>query len=136
MTALRIAPGPFPDPSALNTAAAVFWTSMVAICAAPVAVFRTTTPAVPADSWVPPSRSDGLLDAIPPEIPVVKAAPPRELYLHGAYDGQSIDRKNQTSGALAPLWLTVRVPAGKTPVPMLQAPPTFIILSPRWQSPG
>ena len=71
---------------------------------------RYATPAVAAESWVPTSRFDGLLDVIPPEIPVVKVSPPREFYLHGAYEGQPIERKNQVSGAMAPLWLTVRVP--------------------------
>lgn len=72
---------------------------------------RYATPAVAAESWVPTSRFDGLLDVIPPELPVVKVSPPREFYLHGAYDGQLIERKIQISGAMAPLWLTVRVPA-------------------------
>ena len=77
---------------------------------------RYASPAIPADSWVPPSRYDALVDAIPAEIPVGKASAPKEFYLRcGANEGQVLDRKNRTSGALAPLWLTVRVPGDAKP---------------------
>jgi hypothetical protein len=72
-------------------------------------------PNIPYSQWAPPFRYDALLDAIPAEIPVVKSAPPREFYLRGPYDGQPIERKGQASGALAPLWLTARVPKDAKP---------------------
>jgi len=62
-------------------------------------------PAVPEKCWTPPHRYNGLVAAIPAEIPVVQAPPPREDYLC-----QPITRPGQTSGAVASLWLTVRVP--------------------------
>jgi RNA polymerase sigma factor (sigma-70 family) len=67
-------------------------------CAAP------TVPALQTNyNWVPPDRFDGLPDAIPSEVPVNanKAGPPA---------GQ-----NLAAGALAPLWVTVRVPKEAKP---------------------
>jgi len=76
---------------------------------------RCAVPATPADSWVPSERFDGLFDSIPAEIPVVKANPPRELYVRGVSEGLKIVRNNQSPGALAPLWITVRVPKDAKP---------------------
>jgi len=76
---------------------------------------RCAAPAVATDCWLPAERFDGLLEAIPGEIPVVKANPPRELYLRGAYEGQKIERRDQSCGALAPLWITVTVPKDTKP---------------------
>ena len=76
---------------------------------------RYAAPAVAGQSWVPAYRFDGLLDAIPPEVPVGRAAPPKEHYLKALYEGQPIERKGQTNGALASLWFTVRVPAETKP---------------------
>ncbi|MCG3181891.1 MAG: hypothetical protein BIFFINMI_04331 [Phycisphaerae bacterium] len=64
------------------------------IAAAQVQV-RYGEPAIPANCAVPAGRFDGLLDAIPAEIPVVGTGP--------------------DAGAVAPIWLTVRVPAGAAP---------------------
>ncbi|MFH0983715.1 MAG: glycoside hydrolase domain-containing protein, partial [Planctomycetota bacterium] len=66
--------------------------------------------AIPYSPWTPPHRFDGLFDAIPAEIPVIKTSPPREDYL-----SQPLSRPGITSGALAPLWLTVRVPRDAKP---------------------
>ncbi|MFH1024872.1 MAG: glycoside hydrolase domain-containing protein [Planctomycetota bacterium] len=66
--------------------------------------------AIPYSPWTPPHRFDGLFDAIPAEIPVIKTAPPHENYLR-----QPLSRPGITSGALAPLWLTVRVPRDAKP---------------------
>jgi hypothetical protein len=66
---------------------------------------RYAEPAVPEKCWTPPQRYNGLVDAIPAEIPVVRAPPPREDYLC-----RPISRPSRTSGAVASLWLTVRVP--------------------------
>jgi len=71
---------------------------------------RYAEPAVPAKSWAPPYRFDGLLDEIPATIPVVKARPPR-----GDFFGARSDRKSLTAGAVASLWLTFRVPADARP---------------------
>ncbi|HOX06243.1 MAG TPA: DUF6067 family protein, partial [Planctomycetota bacterium] len=66
---------------------------------------RYAEPATPDKCWTPPHRFNGLVDAIPAEIPVIKAAPGRENYLC-----EPISRPGVTSGAVASLWLTVRVP--------------------------
>jgi hypothetical protein len=66
--------------------------------------------AIPYSQWAPPHRFDALLDAIPAEIPPIKAPPPHENYLC-----EPISRPGVTSGALAPLWLTVRVPRDAKP---------------------
>jgi hypothetical protein len=71
---------------------------------------RCAEPAVAGKSWAPAYRFDGLLGAIPAEIPVVKAAFPREPFLE-----QTLERKALTAGATAPVWLTVRVPADAKP---------------------
>jgi hypothetical protein len=61
-------------------------------------------------SYVAPQRFDGLLDAIPAEIPVIQAPRPREKFFN-----QTVDRESLVPGAVAPLWFTVRVPAGAGP---------------------
>jgi hypothetical protein len=71
---------------------------------------RYAEPAVPQKSWAPAHRFDGLVDVIPADVPVIKAAPPRETYA-----GQPVDRKGLTPGAVATLWLTVRVPKDAQP---------------------
>jgi len=55
-------------------------------------------------SWVRPGRFDGLLDAIPAEIPVASAQPPAL----GLYHFRAAPKL--VAGAVAPLWFTVRVP--------------------------
>lgn len=77
---------------------------------------RCAVPAAPGKSWVPPTRFDGLLDAIPEAVPVISARPLREEYLRRpAYGGIPIERENLTPGALAPIWLTVCVPVDAAP---------------------
>jgi len=71
---------------------------------------RCAEAAATGKSWAPNFRYDALLDAIPAEVPVVNAKPPRETYL-----GQPIERKALTMGALAPIWLTARVPPDARP---------------------
>lgn len=71
---------------------------------------RYAEPAVVGKSWAPTYRFDGLLDAIPAEIPVVSCAPPRENFYGKAYD-----RKGLAPGAVASLWLTLRVPGDAKP---------------------
>lgn len=74
---------------------------------------RCAAPAVAGKSSVGAGRFDGLDDVLPADIPVSNARPPAGSYLHyeNSYDkGQPIERKALTAGALAPLWLTVRVP--------------------------
>jgi Glycoside hydrolase 123, catalytic domain/Glycoside hydrolase 123, N-terminal domain len=64
---------------------------------------RYAEAAVPARSWTPGERFGGLLDKIPPEIPVTK--------LGGWHLKRSKSpRKRRSSGAVASLWFTVRVP--------------------------
>ena len=83
--------------------------------AAPVTV---GTPAKDADaitysqgkSYVAAQRFDGLLDAIPAEIPVIQAPRMNEKFFD-----QTVDRKSLVPGAVAPLWFTVRVPASAGP---------------------
>jgi hypothetical protein len=77
---------------------------------------RCAEAATPAKCWAPAHRFDALAGAIPAEIPLVKAAAPRERYPHntGKYidDGPIvITRRSPSAGAVAPLWFTVRVPA-------------------------
>jgi hypothetical protein len=76
---------------------------------------RCAAPAVVGKSWAPPHRYDALLDAIPAEFPVASAAPPKEYALQGAHEPLLVERKNQVAGALAPLWLAVRVPRDAKP---------------------
>lgn len=66
---------------------------------------RAAEPATPDKCWLPSRRFDGLMDAIPAEIPVSKATPDTENYL-----SQAITREHVTRGAIADIWLTVRVP--------------------------
>ena len=66
---------------------------------------RYAEPAVPEKSWSHAHRFDGLVEAIPAEIPVVKASPGKETYLN-----QPITRAGLASGAVASIWLTARVP--------------------------
>lgn len=73
---------------------------------------RYAEPALPEKCWTPPHRFNGLLDAIPAEIPVVKAPPERETHL-----GTPIARPGITCGAVASLWLTARVPREAAPGP-------------------
>ena len=61
-------------------------------------------------SYVAAQRFDGLLDAIPVEIPVIQAPRTTEKFLD-----KTVDRKSLVPGAVAPLWFTVRVPAGAGP---------------------
>ena len=67
-------------------------------------------------------RFNAILDAIPAEIPVVKASHPGghypTNYLRLKYVGGPrfpVARKGLTAGAVAPLWITVRVPADAAP---------------------
>jgi len=60
-------------------------------------------------SYVAPHRFDGLLDAIPAEIPVSQAPSPTE-----DFRGR-VERKAFIPGAVAPLWFTVRVPREAKP---------------------
>jgi hypothetical protein len=71
---------------------------------------RYAAPATEDKSWVASYRFDGLLDAIPEEIPVSKASPPKETF----YD-RPVDRQSLAAGAVAPLWFTVRVPKTAKP---------------------
>jgi hypothetical protein len=71
---------------------------------------RYAEPAVPAKSFAPQHRFDGLVDAIPAEIPVVKVGPPREDFF-----GRAPDRKSLAAGAVASIWLSVRVPRDAKP---------------------
>jgi hypothetical protein len=67
---------------------------------------RYAVPATPDSSWVPAYRFDGLLGAIPAEIPVIEATPPRA----GKFYHPPVERKSLVPGAVAPLWFMVRVP--------------------------
>jgi hypothetical protein len=67
-------------------------------------------------------RYNALLDAVPPEIAVVKASHPKDYfpvnYLRVKYnDGPQfpVERKNLTGGAVAPIWITARVPKDAAP---------------------
>ena len=71
---------------------------------------RCAVPATADKSWVKPDRFDGLLDAIPAEIPAITNQPPVERF----YD-RSVERTMAVSRAVAPLWFTVRVPSNATP---------------------
>lgn len=71
---------------------------------------RYAEPAMPEKCWLPAPRFDGLLEAIPAAIPVRKLPVLRYKHL-----GQEFDRPVLTSGALAPLWLSCRVPADAKP---------------------
>jgi hypothetical protein len=71
---------------------------------------RCAVPATAGKSWVAPDRFDGLLDAIPAEIPAITNQPPVERF----YD-RSVARTAAVSRAVAPLWFTVRVPSNATP---------------------
>jgi len=86
---------------------------------------RYAEPAVAAKSWTQPFRFDGLLDAIPEEIPVA-ALPAGANRMGFSYkDGNGLKygprfhhRKIEVdleAGALASLWFTVRVPQDAKP---------------------
>ena len=64
---------------------------------------------------VPSYRFDGLRDEIPAEIPVPAAKPWTSA--GGTFWLSPPDRSNVTSGAVASLWLTVRVPRDAAPGP-------------------
>jgi hypothetical protein len=66
---------------------------------------RYAVPATAAKSYAPAYRFDGLLDAIPAEIPVVEASLPK-----GSFYSLKLDRRALPTAALAPLWFTVKVP--------------------------
>jgi hypothetical protein len=68
---------------------------------------RYAVPASEDKSWVAPYRFDGLLDAIPAEIPVAKAPPAGKAWEFYHY---RVEQKPLAAGAVAPLWFTVRVP--------------------------
>lgn len=89
---------------------------------------RYATPASPDKSWTGPGRFDGLLDAIPAEIPL--ATPPRESMFYTLMvkptpvnPGQIVPRwendytivRPWAPGAVASLWFTVRVPRDAAP---------------------
>ncbi|MCG3180232.1 MAG: hypothetical protein BIFFINMI_02590 [Phycisphaerae bacterium] len=77
---------------------------------------RIAMPATADKCRVPAHRYDALLDTLPAEVPVVRCTVPRESTLrNGNFDGLSVDRKGLTAGALAPLWVTIRVPASARP---------------------
>ncbi|MGQ9662522.1 MAG: glycoside hydrolase domain-containing protein [Kiritimatiellia bacterium] len=78
----------------------------------PASVVETlyAPPAEPAKSWVPPYRFDALLRTIPHEIGVYNGAVPRE----GSYS-EAVDRLGIPRGAVAPLWLRVRIPKDAIP---------------------
>ena len=71
---------------------------------------RCAVPATADKSWVAPDRFDGLLDAIPADIPAITNQPPVERF----YD-RSVARTAAVSRAVVPLWFTVRVPTNATP---------------------
>jgi len=67
---------------------------------------RYAVPATTAKSYAPPAyRFDGLLDAIPAEIPVIEASLPKGSFYH-----QKLERRALPTVAMAPLWFTVKVP--------------------------
>ena len=66
-------------------------------------------------SNVPENRFDGLLDTIPAEIPVSQAPVRPEQYEHGFAALDRPERLNAAPGAVAPLWLTARVPRDAKP---------------------
>jgi hypothetical protein len=71
---------------------------------------RCAEQAVAARSWVPGTGFDGLLDAIPAEIPVAASGA-----WQGDFYSHHFDHKGIAAGAVAPIWLTVRVPADAKP---------------------
>jgi hypothetical protein len=100
-----------------------------AILPASVVQVRYAVPATEGKSWLPPYRFDGLLDTIPSEIPLVDTRRDANSTLQNfsgdigwippTWDGSSnLFWKNLTpriSGAVAPLWFTVRVPSHTAP---------------------
>lgn len=79
---------------------------------------RYAVPATPDKSWSAPYRFDGLLETIPPDIPVSKVSMPARS-LAGGLRPYSIDPNaaadTLTGGAVVPLWFTVRVPKTAAP---------------------
>jgi hypothetical protein len=90
---------------------------------------RYAVPATEGKSWLPPYRFDGLLDTIPSEIPLVDTRRDANSTLQNFsgdigwipptwYGSSNPFWKNLTpriSGAVAPLWFTVRVPSHTAP---------------------
>jgi hypothetical protein len=86
---------------------------------------RYAEPAVATKSWAQPYRFDGLLDAIPAEIPVIAllAGANRPLFARKDGNGLRYDSRffhrtienELNAGAVAPLWFTVRVPRNAQP---------------------
>jgi hypothetical protein len=66
---------------------------------------RYAVPATAAKSYAPPSRFEGLLDALPAEIPVIEASLPAANFY-----GYRMERRALRTAAMAPLWFTVKVP--------------------------
>ncbi|MBM4142460.1 MAG: hypothetical protein FJ225_02535 [Lentisphaerae bacterium] len=66
---------------------------------------RYAVPATEAKCYVPTFRFDGLLDAIPAEIPVVEASLPKSEFY-----SLKTERRKLPAAAMAPLWFTVKVP--------------------------
>ena len=71
---------------------------------------RYAVAATEGKSWVAPHRFDGLLDALPLEIPVNRASLPGENFY-----SLRVKRRALVAGAVAPLWFTVRVPRDAKP---------------------
>ncbi|MDD4888613.1 MAG: DUF6067 family protein [Phycisphaerae bacterium] len=71
---------------------------------------RRAEPAVSDKSWAPAFRFDGLQETLPAEVSVPKLPPLKDTYL-----GQAVDRKAIVPGAIAPIWLSVRVPKDAKP---------------------
>jgi hypothetical protein len=71
---------------------------------------RYAGPAEPGKSWAPPYRFDGLVDGMPADAAVAKAAAPG-----GDYLGQPVSRKGLIPGAVVPVWVTIRVPKDAEP---------------------
>jgi len=92
------------------------------IPASAIRVRCAVTTSTPGKSWMNPHRFDGLFDAIPAEIPVI-AAPVRcdnltVNYLRSAgwkFWSRPVDLTVFVSGAVVPLWFTVRVAGDATP---------------------
>jgi len=71
---------------------------------------RYAAQATEGKSWVAPRRFDGLLDAIPAEIPVSMASLPGANFY-----SLRVEPRALAAGAVAPLWFTVRVPRDAEP---------------------
>ncbi|NQZ67660.1 MAG: hypothetical protein HRT89_06285 [Lentisphaeria bacterium] len=71
---------------------------------------RYAAPVSAAKSWVPLDRFDGLMERIPAVVPVYKTPLKRKKFY-----GALVDRSDFTPRAVAPIWLSVRVPANAAP---------------------